>query len=217
MKLGDKLLDIQKELKSVEKDKLGGFGTFKYKYTSGDVILARVRELMDERSLLLIPSVTSVEASRQDYTTGRGIKKSEVLFVVMMKMTWMCIESGDTLEVSWAGSGQNDFDKGFGSALTYAERYFLLKFFHIPTNEDDPDSKINTDYQHQQQQPPPQQTQHQQPQQPTKPTKPKLGNAEFDKFVARMNKGEDLYAQIDNYYSLTIAQDKVLKNIRNGK
>src|SRR5690625_4019480 len=62
----------------------------------------------------------------------------------------------------------------------------------------------------------PQQVQQTQ-QQPTKPAKPKLGNAAFDKFVARMNKGEDLYAQIDNHYSLTMAQDKVLKNIRDGK
>ena len=34
----------------------------------------------------------------------------------------------------------NDWEKGLGSALTYAERYFLLKYFHIATDEDDIDN-----------------------------------------------------------------------------
>lgn len=34
----------------------------------------------------------------------------------------------------------NGFEKGLGSALTYAERYFLLKYFHIATDEDDIDN-----------------------------------------------------------------------------
>ena len=36
--------------------------------------------------------------------------------------------------------GMNGFEKGLGSALTYAERYFLLKYFHIATDEDDIDN-----------------------------------------------------------------------------
>ena len=35
----------------------------------------------------------------------------------------------------------NDFEKGIGSAATYAERYFLLKYFHIHSDEDDVDNK----------------------------------------------------------------------------
>ena len=31
--------------------------------------------------------------------------------------------------------------KAHGTALTYAERYFLMKFFNIPTDEDDADAK----------------------------------------------------------------------------
>ena len=34
----------------------------------------------------------------------------------------------------------NNWDKGLGSALTYGERYFLLKFFHIATDKDDVDA-----------------------------------------------------------------------------
>ena len=41
----------------------------------------------------------------------------------------------------FGANGQNDWEKGLGSALTYAERYFLLKFFHIATDEDDIDNE----------------------------------------------------------------------------
>src|SRR5690606_6435660 len=40
----------------------------------------------------------------------------------------------------FGANGQNDWEKGLGSALTYGERYFLLKFFHIATDEDDIDN-----------------------------------------------------------------------------
>ena len=32
-----------------------------------------------------------------------------------------------------------DASQGFGSALTYASRYFLLKYFNVATSDDDPD------------------------------------------------------------------------------
>lgn len=35
---------------------------------------------------------------------------------------------------------QSDSSMAFGSALTYSERYFLLKYFHCATTEDDPDA-----------------------------------------------------------------------------
>ena len=56
-----------------------------------------------------------------------------------MKFTWIDIETGEKDENLFGANGQNGFDKGVGSALTYAERYFLLKYFHIATDEDDID------------------------------------------------------------------------------
>ena len=44
------------------------------------------------------------------------------------------------MEVTWALIGQQaDAAQAFGSALTYANRYFLLKFFQVATPDDDPD------------------------------------------------------------------------------
>jgi len=79
-----------------------------------------------------------------DYKTGIGTQyekaKSEILSKVMMRFTWIDVISGQKDENSFGANGQNDWEKGLGSALTYAERYFLLKFFHIATDEDDIDN-----------------------------------------------------------------------------
>ena len=72
--------------------------------------------------------------------TKNNPNKSEILSKVMMKFTWIDVESGEKDENLFGANGQNDWDKGVGSALTYAERYFLLKFFHIATDEDDIDN-----------------------------------------------------------------------------
>jgi hypothetical protein len=42
---------------------------------------------------------------------------------------------------TWYGQGVDIAgEKGVGKAMTYAEKYFMLKFFNIPTDKDDPDS-----------------------------------------------------------------------------
>ena len=52
-------------------------------------------------------------------------------------------ESGETETFKfWACGSNDDLAKAKGSAETYAVKYFLMKFFLIPTKENlDPDSK----------------------------------------------------------------------------
>ena len=130
-----KLLEIQKSVRGLSKDKKG----YGYEYVSGNKILNLVRDKMDNLGLLLKQEVLSIENSRQDYKAKNG-DKSEILSKVMMKVTWVDCETGATDESLFGANGQNDWEKGLGSALTYAERYFLLKYFHIATDEDDIDN-----------------------------------------------------------------------------
>lgn len=130
-----KLLTIQKRIMGLGKDK----STFNYKYVTGDKLLSEVKPMMNELGLLLKQEVLSINNSRQDYTTKNG-QKSEILSKVMMKFTWVDTETGEKDENLFGANGQNDWEKGLGSALTYAERYFLLKYFHIATDEDDIDN-----------------------------------------------------------------------------
>lgn len=130
-----KLLELQKAVVGLTKDKSGN----SYQYVSGDKILSIVRPKMDALGLLLIPEVEESTYTRQDYNTKNG-EKSEIFCTLRLKFTWIDADSGEKVECRWASSGMNNWDKGLGSALTYGERYFLLKFFHIATDKDDVDA-----------------------------------------------------------------------------
>ena len=135
MKIYKKLLEIQKEVKGLSKDK----ESHNFKYVTGNKLLGFIKPLMDKHSLILKQEVLSIDNERMDYKTKYG-EKSEILSKVMMRFTWIDCESGETDENLFGANGQNDWEKGLGSALTYAERYFLLKYFHIATDEDDIDN-----------------------------------------------------------------------------
>lgn len=130
-----KLLHIQTVVNGLAKDKK----SFSYSYVTGDKVLGVVKPLMNELKLILKQEVISIENTRQDYATKDG-SKSEILSKVTMKFTWVCADTQQKDENLFGANGQNGWDKGVGSALTYGERYFLLKYFHIATDEDDIDN-----------------------------------------------------------------------------
>lgn len=133
--LYQKLLKIQQSIIGLGKDSK----SFGYQYVSGSKVIEHVKPLMNEFGLLLKQEILSIENTRQDYNVKSG-PKSEILSKVMMKFTWIDVNTGERDENLFGANGQNDWEKGLGSALTYAERYFLLKYFHINTDEDDIDS-----------------------------------------------------------------------------
>lgn len=134
-----KLLELQKAVRGLFPEKQGGTGD--YKYVSGNKLLSVVRPKMDALGLLLKSEIVDIVNTRQDYKVGREQRdKSEVHTSLKMRFTWIDAESGQQEMCEWAANGQNDWDKGAGSAMTYGERYFLMKFFHIPTDEDDVDA-----------------------------------------------------------------------------
>ena len=144
-----KLHHIQSKINGLGKDKSSGVGANSYKYVTGSKILENVKPLMNDLGLLLKQEVLSIDNTRMDYLASmkqssngnwEGKPKSEILTKVTMKFTWIDIESGEKDENLFGANGQNDWEKGLGSALTYAERYFLLKYFHIATDEDDIDN-----------------------------------------------------------------------------
>jgi len=130
-----KLQIIQEKVLGLGKDKQG----FGFKYVTGSKVLDHIKPIMNELHIILKQEILSIENVRQDYQTKNGAK-SEILSKVMMRFTWIDTETGEKDENLFGANGQNDWDKGVGSALTYAERYFLLKYFHINTDEDDIDN-----------------------------------------------------------------------------
>ena len=146
MNLYQKIVEVRKEAKGFTKDAK----SYNYKYVTGNQILEKIRDKMNELNLLLIPSTKLGEHHTHEYVTGKGTPKERELidFVVSGEMSYTWIDGDkpeDRLTIEWAYYGQqDDISKAYGSALTYSERYFLLKCLGLPTDEDDPDSKEST-------------------------------------------------------------------------
>jgi len=142
LNLYQKLVEIRKCIPFLKKDTKG----YNYKYVSGASVLTQIQDKMNELGVLLVPSVTDSHLHQDHYVTtnSRGQVSTKEIRIVSagMLMTWIDAESGEKLEVPWLLFGeQEDCSKAFGSGLTYSERYFILKFFNVPTDEDDPDSR----------------------------------------------------------------------------
>ncbi|MCW8311446.1 ERF family protein [Sphingobacterium sp. InxBP1] len=201
MGIYNKLFEIQKSTRGLKKDKKGN----NYEYVSGTKILTHIRAKMDELGVILKQEVLSIENQRMDYKTGVNTQfekpKSEILSKVEMRFTWVDVETGEQDQNLFGANGQNDWDKGVGSALTYAERYFLLKYFHIPTDEDDIDAL-----------PPKDSPTDEDDKSKLKP----LSDKAFNAALARINKGEKLVENIKKEFSTTADQLTVLVSAENN-
>ena len=141
MNVYQKIIEVKKVVKCFLKDaETSGKGS--YAYTSGSQILSIIKEKMEEIGLLFLP----VETEHRGWTTfnyknSYGDDKTD--FIVEGKLCYEWINADDPADrqrVSFEYYGQqNDISKAFGSALTYSERYLLLKSLGAPTDEDDPD------------------------------------------------------------------------------
>lgn len=133
--------------------------SFNYNYVTEDELLASVMAGMETKKVFLYPKIVpdSTKVTHFTYEKHKVVKDKPITETVVEKlveantvMTWVDIETGFELEVPWIIVGQqDDSSKAFGSAITYANRYFLLKFFGFATTKDDPDAwlKKNESYQ----------------------------------------------------------------------
>ncbi|MGN7287536.1 ERF family protein [Shouchella rhizosphaerae] len=144
MNIYQKLVEVRKVVPYLQKSQQGQ----QYKYVGSSQVLSAVREKMDELQLLLIPSITDKtlhQSSIELFKEGseNPFKRTITYFTeIQMTMTWVNAENPEEkIEVPWYAQGVDIAgEKGVGKALTYGEKYFLLKQFNISTDEDDPDS-----------------------------------------------------------------------------
>lgn len=121
-------------------------------YVSEDDLLAKQLVGMEKYDISLFPSIVpkTLQVTPISYTKWKMLKNGdrveevvhEVLVQADMEFTWVNNENPEErLTIPWGMVGQqNDASQSFGSALTYASRYFRLKFFNVATPQDDPDN-----------------------------------------------------------------------------
>lgn len=138
MNIYQKLIEVRKAVPYLQKEAKG----HQYNYVASSQVLASVRTKMDEVGLLLIPAVVDKRVQ---------IDGKNIFTELDMEFTWVNAENPEeTITRPWYGQGMDTSgEKGVGKALTYAEKYFMLKFFNIATDKDDPDSfQKNDDSKH---------------------------------------------------------------------
>lgn len=143
LNLYQKIADVKANIDGFTKDTKG----YNFSYVSGSQILHRIRAKMIEHNLLLVPSTTNEKWTTHTYKNKKG---NEIVdFVIEMDLNYKWINADkpeEQLDISYHAFGQqSDISQAHGTALTYAERYFLMKFFNIPTDEDDADAKEKQD------------------------------------------------------------------------
>lgn len=139
LNLYQKIVQVRQVAEGFSKDKK----SFSYTYVSGNQVLSKIKDKMNELNLLLLPSTKMGEHHTHAYKTAKGKDVLDFIVKGEMSYTWINGDNPEEREtVTWAYYGQQDeISKAYGSGLTYSERYYLLKSLGLPTDEDDPDAK----------------------------------------------------------------------------
>lgn len=140
MNIYEKMLAITSELTRVAKNLEVGFGASKYKAVGEADILASVRPLEEKYKVYSYPS------HRQVIDTGELETKSGTknLFLrIETTYRFVNVEKPEEfIEITSYGDGVDSQDKSVGKAMTYADKYALMKAYKIMTG-DDPDQNAS--------------------------------------------------------------------------
>ncbi|MBC2190505.1 ERF family protein [Listeria booriae] len=125
-----KLLTVRKGVTYLQKENRADA---KYAYVSSGTVLSSVRDLMDSEGLLLAVEVLNHKTE---------VREKAYFTELDLRYTWYAPEfPEESFSIIWYAQGVDyGGEKGVGKALTYAEKYFLLKQFNIATDTDDPDA-----------------------------------------------------------------------------
>lgn len=141
MSVYKKMHQVQAATRSLAANTEGQTGAARYNYVSGAKLLGVIRPLMDKLGLILTQEVVDIKNEPITYMTRNG-EKTEMFTTAHIRFTWVDTDDGSQVVNDFFANGMNAWDKGLGSALTYAERYYLMKTFHIATDEDDVDALV---------------------------------------------------------------------------
>lgn len=143
MNVYQKINEVKKEIKKFERDGATA-GKGSYSFVSGAQILETIKAKMEELGLIFIPLKTEHRGwTTFEYKNSYGDTKVDFIVDGKLIYAWVNSEQPDdrhVIEFEYYGQ-QNDISKAFGSALTYSERYLLLKSLGVPTCDDDPDNR----------------------------------------------------------------------------
>lgn len=138
MKIEKKILEIMKEIVSLDKTKKNEKQG--YNYTPGEDVLHEVRQAMIKHGLVLTSECTNIQTEPFETTGGSKM----LLTTACMVYRLHDVDSEEKREYKYHGIGQDSGDKGLYKAYTAGLKYFLRDTFLIPFGLNPEDEKQET-------------------------------------------------------------------------
>ena len=140
--LFQRLAEVRKECNFIKKEQVGK--NLSYKAVSSDMVLSAINNSVNTHGLFLITDIVSEKITAETKDNGYGKQVTSYTCELKLNYTWVNVDKpDDRLCVNWSCTALNtDPAKANGSTLTYAEKYFFLKFFNMVSSENanlDPD------------------------------------------------------------------------------
>ena len=115
---------------------------YQYNYVSGSQVLHKLNPELYKYGINITFKTSDAKYEAVNVVV-KGKEKAEYIVSLNVHYT---ITNTDRIEEKiestiFAIGQQDDPSKALGTALTYSERYFLMKFFGLPTDEDDADAR----------------------------------------------------------------------------
>lgn len=109
-----------------------------YKVVNSEDVLAPANGAINENGLIIVSEI--LEEKYSEILDNYGNK--EFLVILKMLVSWVNIDlPDDRITCNWVAYGKNASpEKAYAFALTFSEKYFILKQLNIATGKDDPDS-----------------------------------------------------------------------------
>ena len=146
MNIFEKMLNITNEISNVNKNLTVGEGKSKYKAVGEADVLKAVKELEFKYRVYSYPVNREVlESTMYTTTNSYGDEKNNIFSRIKTTYRFVNIDNKDDyLETITFAEGIDTQDKGSGKAMTYSDKYALMKSYKIITGED-PDQNPSED------------------------------------------------------------------------
>lgn len=137
MNIYEKMLNITNEIASVNKNLTVGEGKSKYKAVGEADVLKAVKELEFKHKVYSYPVNREIIESTMYTTSNQYGEKNNIFSRIKTTYRFVNVENPDEyIEIISYAEGIDTQDKGAGKAMTYSDKYALMKAYKIITGED---------------------------------------------------------------------------------
>lgn len=137
MNIYEKMLNITNEIASVNKNLTVGEGKSKYKAVGEADVLKAVKELEFKHKVYSYPVNREIIESTMYTTNNQYGEKNNIFSRIKTTYRFVNVENPDEyIEIISYAEGIDTQDKGAGKAMTYSDKYALMKAYKIITGED---------------------------------------------------------------------------------